>query len=262
MADSKTGDYAKRGLEVIGAAAGAAAGLAAGDPSLGVLAATGGTFLGGVFGDMAARHISKMEARRLDTVAGEAARLIKENVAEGRELRGDGFFDEDINGRYRADEVVEAAFVAAMRSHEEKKIPHIAHLLAESGFASEVDGATINWALARAEELTWTQFVLLAAVGSDEYVLPDGDIGAGGSWERWGAHRQLADLGYGKGEFIAAPSRYTETSRLPYPDQSMRAHSLSNSGRLLYGLLGLELVDPSEVEAVLRVLAMPPTRPD
>lgn len=246
-------------MEVVGTATGGVAGLVTGDPAVGFLAGTAGTFLGGMLGDMMARHISTVESRRLNTVAGEAARLIKQYRAEGRTLRDDGFFESDVNGRTRADEVVEAAFVAAMRSHEEKKIPYIAHLLAEAAFAPNVDPATINWALARAQSLTWTQFVLLAAVGSDEYALPEGDIGAGGSWETWGAHRQLMDIGYGYGELIGARKTGTYMSG---PDLAMPKQKLKDSGRLLYELLGLEMVHPDEVTAVLRALQQPASTPE
>lgn len=230
---------------------GGAAGLVAGDPTMGLLPAALGTLVGGTVGDVLARKMSSDEKRRMGQLLRETSARIQVVLDEGVALRSDDFFEDDLSGRSRAKELTEAVLFAAQRCYEERKLPHIANLLAASAFSPQVDAPTLNWALKQAEDLTWIQFVLLAVVGSDDYALPDGEIGAQrGSWSSWGVHNQLSDLGYGKRQLLGA-IKTSPIHGLTSPDSRMPNLKLSNGGKLLHNLLALDEVQAADVAAVL-----------
>ncbi len=218
---------------------------------MGLVPAALGTFVGGTVGDVLARKLSGDEKRRLHDLLRETRARVQDLLDEGSVLRSDGFLKEDPKGRSRAKELTEAVMFAAQRCYEERKLPHIANLLAASAFSPQVDAPTLNWALKQAEDLTWIQFVLLALVGSHDYALPDEEVGAQrGSWASWGVHKQLGNLGYGQRELLGA-SRSTPVHGLTSPDSSMPNLRLSNGGKLLFNLLALAEVSAADMRDVL-----------
>ena len=96
----------------------------------------------------------------------------------GQDLRSDGFFEPELGRPAKAEEVVEGVLLAAQREHEELKLVHYGYLLANIAYSDFVDLHTANWCVRKAQELSWTQFVLLGIVGDEAQVssLPDGFI--------------------------------------------------------------------------------------
>lgn len=120
---------------------------------------------------------------------------------------------------------------------------HIGYMFANVAVMEEVDEGLAALVLARAEVLTWRQFVILAAVGrKDRLQLPEGDLGDDpGAWQAWGARREFRDL-YEQG-FFGAPGRTTQRMGLSIPNTSIHEQRLAHPGQLLQQLLSLDLDD-------------------
>lgn len=60
---------------------------------------------------------------------------------------------------------MEGVLLAAQRSYEERKVEFFGYLMANVCFENEVDAYLANWTIRTAQELTWAQLVMLAALG-------------------------------------------------------------------------------------------------
>ncbi|WP_143531853.1 hypothetical protein [Saccharothrix sp. ALI-22-I] len=246
----------KSGAEITGSAAGAVLGAIVAGPE-GVIAGAGfGTALGASLKELAHRTLARREKVRIGAAFQYAAQAFSERVAAGDEVRKDDFFSHREGKRSSADEVVEGVLVAAQRQHEERKVEYIGYLMANIAFESHIDISTANWVVKNANELSWTQLVLLSIVGMEgDSKLPSVDVGSGiASWRMLNVHDQFADLGYGKREMIAAPSRETERMKLRVPNMSLREHKLTNRGRLVHHLMWLDRVPDADKLLVLSAL--------
>lgn len=242
---------ARRGVEALGVGLGGLSAAHIGDPAVAVVPSVATGLIAGALGDFLARKLSRAERRRVDFVAAEASRRIGDALDSGAKLRADGFFDADEDGRTRAEEIAEAVLMAAQRSYEEKKLPHIGRMLAAAAFAENVDSSTLHWALGQARELTWTQYVLLGIIGSKNRRLPAGKLGSPApSWVSWGVHQQLLNLGYGQRDLVGGVT-ISAVHSLPAPEMEMAKLKLGWGGTLLHDLLGLDDISDPEVAGVL-----------
>lgn len=243
---------------MVGGASGVAAGLAIAGPPGAFAGAAAGPAVASVMKDLIHRVLSRREEKRVGGVFIAASTAYEELLAAGATLRSDDFFDADHGDRSSAEEVFEGVFLAAKAEHQERKVPYLGYLMANIAVDDSLDAAVANWAIVTAESLTWTQFLLLAAVGrKDEFALPDGDYGKHmSSWNEWGVHNQLADLGVTRREMVGAPPRKTERMSLSIFNYTMRELELRNAGLLLYQLLWLDRVPATDVAAVISSLAV------
>lgn len=256
------GDRFKRvleaGADIVGGASGVAAGLAIAGPPGAFAGAAAGPAVASVMRDVINRVLSRREEKRVGGVFIAASAAYRELLAEGATLRADDFFNADLGDRSSAEEVFEGVFMAAKAEHQERKIPHLGYLMANIAIDDSLDAGVANWAIATAESLTWTQFLLLAAIGRpDEFELPDGDYGTHSpNWNAWGVHNQLADLGVTKREMVGAPSRKTENLNLSIFNFNMSDLELRHAGLLLFHLLWLDRVPATDIAEVTSRLAI------
>lgn len=247
------------GADIVGGTSGVASGL--------VLAGLPGAFAGAAAGpavasvmkDVIHRVLSRREEKRVGGVFLAASAAYEELLADGETLRSDGFFDSGAGNRSSAEEVFEGVLLAAKVEHQERKIPHLGYLMANIAFDASLDAGLANWAITTAEDLTWTQFVLLSAIGrKKQFPLPDEEYGRQlGTWNAWGVHSQLADLGITRREMVGAPSRKTQRMELPIFNYNMRELELRQSGLLLHHLLWLDRIPDADVAAVVASLEVP-----
>lgn len=115
--------------------------------------------------DMLKRQLSPRQEERFSLAVVLAVRRIAERREAGEELRSDGFFSGGVGDqRAPADEVTEHALGAAMDAFEERKIPYIANMLANMGFALDVDIAEAHLLLAIARSASYLQFAIMKAI--------------------------------------------------------------------------------------------------
>lgn len=247
------------GADIVGGTSGVAAGLVLAGPPGAFAGAAAGPAVASVMKDVIHRVLSRREEKRVGGVFLAASAAYQELLAEGETLRSDGFFDSGAGNRSSAEEVFEGVLLAAKVEHQERKIPHMGYLMANIAFEASLDAGLANWAIASAEDLTWTQFVLLSTVGrKKQFLLPDAEIrGQLGTWNAWGVHNQLADLGITKREMVGAPSHMTRGLELPNFNPNMRELELRQAGLLLHHLLWLDRIPDADVAAVVASLEVP-----
>jgi hypothetical protein len=160
--------------------------------------------------------------------------------------------------------MLEGTLAMAQREHEERKVPYYGYLLANLSFQSNVDEYFANWLLKLADELTWSQLVLLAMIRrKDEFTLPaitiaDSDVM---QWSQWGLHEQLANLGYGQRNLIGRPRkvaendpRETQFSIPQHIERLLPNMQLVNTGPLIYALMQLNRIPADDIELLISYL--------
>ncbi len=242
------GGPVKAGGAVIGTLSAAALGALTGDP---LTSSSLGAALGALIDDFGTRRLSQSEDRRVRTAASVAAKEIQRRYEAGEDYREDDFFKGNPYERSTFEEVAEGVMLSAQREHEERKIPYIGRLIANLAFASIVDRSTANWSIRISGELSWTHFVLLAAVGRPDCSFPDGAIDRNlGSWESWAVHECLVDLAQDRRGLIK-PQKPTGQHSFPRFSYSPNEMELDSGGKILFEGMSLEEIPDSDIDQVM-----------
>ena len=220
----------EKGSEITG---GAFAGLAGTATGL-IVAGPEGALVGGAAGsgltmalqwlgqEMSSRLLGPREEQRLGYVFALAAAEIAERIEAGGQVRKDGFFSASQPGRSDGEEVWESILMKSQREPEEKKLPYMAHLLANLAFESGVGVHMGHQVTKTAEQLTYRQLCILKLImKKEQYDLRKND--------------------YRKVEGGFAPELY----QLFYEYYDLHARGYIDSGRGT--MLGLTDVNPSAV---------------
>lgn len=221
----------EKGAEIAG---GAFAGLAGTATGL-VLTGPEGALAGGAAGssltaalkwigqEMSSRLLGPREEQRVGLVYMLAAAEIAERTDAGEQVRRDGFFDTDQTGRSDGEEVWESILLKCQQEPEERKLPYMAHLLANLAFHAEIGAHMAHQIIKTAEQLTYRQLCILKIIDAKtQYNLRETD------------YRKA-----GKGEF---PARLYQLF-YEYYDLHNRGYIDSGTGTML----GLTDVNPSAV---------------
>ena len=118
--------------------------------------------------DLSSRLLSPREQARVGGVFTLAAAEIVERSRNGERVRDDGFFDIGGNGRSEAEEVWESTLLKSQREAEEKKLPYMAHLLANLAFKTEISAAMAHQMTKAAESMTYRQLCILQLSATKE----------------------------------------------------------------------------------------------
>jgi len=159
----------RRMLEAGASLSGATAGAAVGAAVAGPVGIPGGAAAGWaveqlmqVGGEYAVRTLGRREEMRVGSVLLLASDEISARVMRGDEPRED-LRELMTPSRSAAEELAEAALQAAAHTHEERKLPFLAHLIASITFDESVSHAHANQLLRLADDLTYRQLALLSA---------------------------------------------------------------------------------------------------
>ena len=165
-----------RGAEIAGGAAGSVVGTVLGA----LLSGPSGVAVGGTIGaaatmavkaighDLSWRLLSPREQVRVGGVYALAAAEIVRRCEKGEEVRDDGFFDAGHGVRSDAEEVWESALLKSQREPEERKLPYMAHLLANVAFDKKISAAMAHQMTRAAESMTYRQLCILQLSASKE----------------------------------------------------------------------------------------------
>jgi hypothetical protein len=232
------------GAQVGGALVGSAIG--------GLPGAAAGATVGTVTKEVLSRWLSTKQRERIVEIHNQAVARMEALLKEGRPLRNDGFFQGQEGSRSDSEEVFEGVLVAATTEHEERKLPHLAALLANIAFDPKVDRGMANYLLRLAESLSYRQLCLLALVArQDEIRLPHGRAEEL-PWKAWALWRELDDLGFASKELVAV--RPEGIGGLPTNLGMAAELNLITGGTALYNLMNLNEIDPGELKALAAVL--------
>ena len=169
-------DLISKGAQLAGGAAGPAASTVIGT----FVAGPAGAVVGGAIGatvtmavkaigqDLSLRVLSPREQARVGGVFTLAAAEIVERCRNGESVRDDGFFDAEGGARSDAEEVWESMLLKSQREAEEKKLPYMAHLLANLAFNAEISAAMAHQMTKAAESMTYRQLCILQLSANKE----------------------------------------------------------------------------------------------
>jgi hypothetical protein len=187
-----------------------------------------------------------------------AVELAVTRAAQGRPVRTDGFVVPAGAERGAADEVAEAAVLAARGSAEEWRVRHLGYLVAEAAVSPDLDAGVVHRGLALAASLTGRQLALLAAVGRRDRLplpmappLPQDPRG----WREWGALEDVADLQH-RG-LLDPPPAHPRPGGAALPRLRAADLRLTRRGVLVHRLLALDLLHENAVTAALADLGLP-----
>ena len=118
--------------------------------------------------ELSSRVLSPGEEKRVGAVFTLAVAEIFDRIEKGESVRDDGFFNNHGSGRSDVDEVWESALLKSQREAEEKKLPYMAHLLANIAFDTEISTAMAHQITKIAESLTYRQMCILKLSATKE----------------------------------------------------------------------------------------------
>jgi hypothetical protein len=153
-----------KGAELGGTTSGAIIGALVGGPPGAAVGAGAGWLieaLGKAGAEVAQRWLSPRSEIRVGAVLLLAAEEVSARLMAG-EIPRDDLRDEGRRGPSPASELVEATLISASQTHEERKIPYLAHLLAAIPFEPDLTPAEANQLIGLAHSLSYRQLVALA----------------------------------------------------------------------------------------------------
>ena len=167
--DQRLKSLISKGIEILGGAgsglAAAATGLLVAGPEGAAVGGAAGTLIGmtlrSVGFELSSRLLAPREEARIGTVFTLAAAEIVARCNNGEKVREDGFFSAADDGRSDAEEVWENALLKSQREPEEKKLPYMAHLMANLAFDETISAEMAHQIIKTAEELTYRQLCIL-----------------------------------------------------------------------------------------------------
>ena len=118
--------------------------------------------------EISKRLIGQREKIRAGAAIAFAVAEIHKRSEKGEKPRKDGFFDKDISGRSKNEEILESAILKCQREPEEKKINYISNVFVNTIFDSEISTDLSHKIIKSAEQLTYQQLCILSMVGKRE----------------------------------------------------------------------------------------------
>jgi hypothetical protein len=233
-----TADLIEAGSGITGALAGAAIGALGGPAGMAAGAIAGpalATAIKRVGLEFRARHLGPRSNARVGAVFAFAVQAVQERLDRGDRARADGFFERQVDGRSKADEIIEAVCLAAERDYEEAKLPLYGRLLSALAFRVDISRADANYLIREANSLSLRQLHLLALACRDAITVPE--LNGIPSEDARGA--EAVDL---------ANRRLIRRE----PDDADRWVAWSN-GRLLGELMELDRLTDREIAAVVAI---------
>ena len=251
MQEEYLGKLLEVGSSVAGSVAGTAIGLALAGPPGALAGAVGGPLVEGttlyLASEFKRRVLGKREEERIGGTMAFAIKKMRENVDEGKQLRQDGFFQDEVNQRAAAKEVGEGVLLAAQREYEEKKLPFYGKLLANIAFESTVSREQANLLLKVGEALSYRQLCVLAFIGAKHVF----------EGERFGKFPELRPIpGLAPEAFELRQGSYQDTGGAANTDNAALLHEIFDLDfRNLVStgthLPGSTYIDPSKLRLVL-----------
>lgn len=253
--DAHANPYVDVGTDITGSAAGAAIGLIAAGPIGAIAGSVMGPAIKAAANEMASRVLSGRERSRVGTALHAIQVATDENLRNGHSIREDGFFDRQPDGRNSADEIMEGVLLAARREHEERKVPYMGYLMANIAFTSEIDDVLANHVLQLAEELSWTQCIVLSLFGrKEEFTIPAVNLHVPGSsgWSAHGLLREVKSLGSGGKSYVSVKKRTFAENGRSVATEFLFDYRLQGFGVLLHDLMWLDRVPAEDITALLK----------
>lgn len=232
----------------------AAIGATVASTTSGVIGATAAAVLSAtvneIINDVCARFLSKKETNRINTTAKVAIETINKNLEEGKQIREDNFFTEDLKG---VEEIFEGCLMVSKNSYEEAKAVHLGYLFANICFDKTVTKELANQFINIADQLTYSHLCIIKfyANSKSRNLIPLAqsasfnknfrDMRKHGVFQQI---RQLESYGFLTTNESSAELNYIIPSRV----------EILSFGKLIYNLMQLNEISDEDVEKVVKPL--------
>ncbi|MDB5096107.1 MAG: hypothetical protein JWM80_528 [Cyanobacteria bacterium RYN_339] len=257
VAKDSTGAALGGAIGFLANAAGAGLGGAAMAAGAGIMIASGIYLMAR---DYVGRTVSSREQFKVAVALVITTNKIAEDIANGRQVRNDGFFDPGVERRSRFDEVLESVLLKCQRESQEKKIPFVSNIFREASFEASYSIGEINIFAKIAESLTWEQLCLLSLLERND---PDNKNGLLSTDYRevhltndriYSILRQMFGL-YDE-ELVEQPFENSPNNEALFNsvDISPGRMRLSDHGKRLFRIMDLDSIDPAEYSDLVRLL--------
>jgi hypothetical protein len=160
-------DLSNKGAGVVGGIVGAVVGLPGG-PAASIGGAAVGSLVADALKDFAGRMLSGRERVRLDSATSYIADGIEQELAAGRVVRQDDFFEGDANFSSSGAELLEGVLLKCKAQYQEKKVRLIANIFKVVAFDAAISAQMAYQVLNYAESLTYQQLCIIAFYGRKE----------------------------------------------------------------------------------------------
>lgn len=265
-----------KGAQLAGAVAGGALGALGGGPLGAGAAGAAGWAVGEVVARVGFEVMERFSGRGTERAAAAALLIAQEGVdreSQGERPRDDGFFDERGALRPEEQELLEAVLLSAANTYEEKKLPYLTRIFNGVKYDASVKTPDALFLARTAEQLTYRQLVALAVIGrpeEHELKLANAHVAqeSGDMTRLPPLMDELDDLGTRGLVGLISPdddrprpaSSFLGSSGLS--DHAYTRDRLTDSGRGLFGLMGLADVPLEEREQWITELAGVPIGAD
>lgn len=118
------------------------------------------------------RALSTLEAKKVGTAYSLTQKFIEEKLNNKRKIRNDDFFQNKVNDRSPAEEILEGTILVAQREFEERKIVYISKMYANIIFSPEISREIANYLIKLAEQMTYRQIIILQSIGIAKFSFP------------------------------------------------------------------------------------------
>lgn len=116
------------------------------------------------------RKLSDLEVGRVAEVMGYAIDDINFKLKEGKIIRNDNFFEDDIKDRTDGEEIFEGVIVAAQREYENKKLKYYGKLLSNISFREDVSKDQAVQLIQIAQRLSYRQYILIMIIAHSQFM--------------------------------------------------------------------------------------------
>ncbi len=255
-----------------GSVGGAGVGLVLGGPPGALVGGAAGQWAGEEFVSAGIEIIDRVLSPRAEARVGLVFRLADDEVS-ARLMTGDLPRDDlrvqVMPGRTQAEELIEAAFIAAAETYEERKLPYIAHLLSALVFEPDLTHSHANQLVATARDVTYRQLLVLAVLAAREqgdglkFLGPGHEQEDPSEAEQTSIRIDMLDL-FRRGLLRVYRHRYSSSPELslggdrdrqPWPviprEMSPRDTRASTSGERLVRMMRLDLTPAQDQETLV-----------
>ena len=243
----------RRGADVFGGgienATGAVIGLLIGGPPGAIAGAAAGAVAGLTLRrlghELSARLLAPREEARVGYVFTLAAQEITARLERGEKARTDGFFGESGAERSDAEEVWESVLLKSQREPEERKLPYMAHLMANVAFDSEIGAHMAHQITKAAEQLSYRQLCILNLTANrDQFELRQDDYRKFGGYFSKGLYQILYEYqDLHRREYIS----YAGAAALGLTDVNPGVATLQAMGNDLHRLMQLQDIPTADM---------------
>ena len=254
--DDKKKEYLKSGNEVTGATIGGFIG-ALGGPVGSIIGGAAGVLISKTLNELMERFLSHNEQSRVISSAEHSINIIKKRIDAGDKIREDDFFD-TTNNRSKAEEIFEGTLIKSKNQYQEKKIPYISNIFANSVFSEKIKSEDINQILDTTEKFTYRKICVI------KFCKDNIDIGF--SSIRDSDYRDNYDLDQSfelpllLQDFmdlynLGIISRSDGTTMLDISDVHPKIMSLTSIGQIYFELLGAQDIPPDDYQKIIHQLS-------